>query len=88
MNKSTIKGNWEELKGKVRQAWGKLTDDDVSRFEGNWEELSGRVQQKYGYTKEKAWEEIESFKTKHFTNDNASESADACCGGHKKPVIS
>jgi uncharacterized protein YjbJ (UPF0337 family) len=65
MNKNTVQGNWEELKGKVRQTWGKLTDDDVERVKGNWQELSGKVQKAYGYSKEKAWEEIESFKTKH-----------------------
>ena len=65
MSNDSLKGNWEELKGKVRQAWGKLTDDDVSRFKGNWEELSGHVQKQYGYTKEKAWNEIENFKKKH-----------------------
>ena len=63
--KNIIEGNWDELKGKVRQAWAKLTDDDVERVKGNWEELSGHVQKAYGYTKEKAWQEVEDFKKRN-----------------------
>ncbi len=55
-------GKWTEIKGKVRQAWSKLTDDDVENVKGNWEELSGRLQKTYGYDKEKARMEIENFK--------------------------
>ena len=65
MNKNIIEGNWEQMKGKVRQAWAKLTDDDVERVKGNWEELAGKVQTTYGYTKEKAWDEVDQFKAKH-----------------------
>jgi uncharacterized protein YjbJ (UPF0337 family) len=77
MNKNVAEGNWEELKGKVRQAWAKLTDDDVERVKGNWEELSGRVQRAYGCTKEKAWDEVEQFKAKHSKKSDGD-----CCGGH------
>ena len=79
MNKNVTEGNWEQLKGKVRQAWAKLTDDDVERIKGNWEELSGKVQKAYGYTKEKAWQEIEDFKTKHSSEKS---DKDNCCGDH------
>ncbi len=61
MNKE-LEGNWKELKGKMRQTWSKLTDDDLGRLQGNWEELSGRLQSLYGHSKEKAWSEIEAFK--------------------------
>lgn len=82
MSNDIVKGNWEELKGKIRQVWGKLADDDVSRFQGNWEELSGKVQAKYGHTKEKAWEEVESFKRKHLSDKTTND--DSCCGGSHK----
>ncbi len=65
MNNDVIKGNWEQLKGKVRQVWAKLTDDDMEHVEGNWEELAGRLQKTYGYSKEKAWEEVENFRSTH-----------------------
>ena len=61
MNQSTLEGKWKELKGRVRQTWAKLTDDDVESVNGNWEELSGRLQKTYGYTKDQAKAEIEKF---------------------------
>lgn len=57
-----VTGKWNEIKGKVRQAWGKLTDDDVEQVKGNWEELSGRLQKTYGYNKQQAQEQIDKFK--------------------------
>jgi len=41
-------GRWEQLKGKARQAWGNLTDDDVDVVEGNFEELVGRIKERTG----------------------------------------
>ena len=54
MNKDTIEGNWEQFKGKVRQTWGKLTDDDVALLKGNRQEFYGKMQEKYGLAKEEA----------------------------------
>lgn len=47
-----IKGNWNQLKGKVQQKWGQLTDDDLAYEEGKETELMGRIQEKTGETKE------------------------------------
>jgi len=58
MNKLEIKGNWNELKGKIKQKYGQLTDDDLHFTEGKEDELLGRLQQKTGETKEKLIEEI------------------------------
>jgi uncharacterized protein YjbJ (UPF0337 family) len=58
-------GKWHELKGQVRQQWGKLTDDDVTRLSGKTEELSGVLQQRYGYDKAKAETEINNWLSKH-----------------------
>ncbi|MFN7171447.1 MAG: CsbD family protein [Fimbriimonadaceae bacterium] len=52
MNREQIEGNWNEFKGKMRQKWADLTDDDVQRMKGNYEECVGVLQQKYGKTKE------------------------------------
>lgn len=59
---NSLKGNWTEIKGKMKQQWGKLTDDDFTRIEGNVDEVVGRIQQAYGYTKEKAISEFNTFK--------------------------
>jgi uncharacterized protein YjbJ (UPF0337 family) len=61
MNKDIIKGNWKEVKGKIRQQWGKLTDDDVAKMQGSYEELEGKIQLSYGLQKEQAQKEINDF---------------------------
>jgi len=61
MNKDRIEGNWKQLKGKVKQQWGKLTDDDIDQIEGNYEILSGRLQEAYGLSKEDADKRIEEW---------------------------
>ena len=58
MNKLEIKGNWNELKGKIKQKYGQLTDDDLQFAEGKEDELLGRLQQKTGKTKDQLIEEI------------------------------
>ena len=58
MNKDMIEGKWKQMKGEVKQWWGKLTDDELDQIEGSYDKLSGKLQEKYGYTKERAEEEI------------------------------
>jgi uncharacterized protein YjbJ (UPF0337 family) len=60
-----LMGKWKELKGQVRQEWGKLTDDDLLKLSGKTEELSGVLQQRYGYDKAKADTEINNWLSKH-----------------------
>jgi uncharacterized protein YjbJ (UPF0337 family) len=61
MNEDILKGKWKEIKGEVKQKWGKLTDDDLAQVEGKEEQLLGLLQKKYGYAKEKAEEEYKGF---------------------------
>lgn len=61
MNNDIIKGHWKEVKGKLRQQWGKLTDDDISQLKGSYEELAGALQKRYGYQKEQIKKEIDTF---------------------------
>jgi uncharacterized protein YjbJ (UPF0337 family) len=63
MNWDRVEGNWKELKGKARQQWGKLTDDDLERIEGKRTELAGRLQRHYGVAKEDADRQIEDWLT-------------------------
>jgi uncharacterized protein YjbJ (UPF0337 family) len=58
MNTQTIKGNWNELKGKLKQKYANLTDDDLLYVEGKEDELYGKLQQKLGKTKEDVQREI------------------------------
>jgi uncharacterized protein YjbJ (UPF0337 family) len=61
MNKLQIKGDWNELKGKLKQKYGQLTDDDLTFAEGKDDELLGRLQQRLGKTKEEIRRELEEF---------------------------
>jgi uncharacterized protein YjbJ (UPF0337 family) len=61
MNKLQIKGNWNEIKGKLKQKYAQLTDDDLTFAEGKEEELLGRLQQRLGKSKEEVRREIEEF---------------------------
>ena len=59
--KDILFGKWHEVKGLVRQKWGKLTDDDLTRMSGKTEELTGLLQQRYGYGKAQAQNEINGW---------------------------
>ena len=61
MNQDRVEGNWLQFKGKVKEQWGKLTDDDLNLVEGRREELEGRLQAQYGYAKDRARSEIDTW---------------------------
>jgi uncharacterized protein YjbJ (UPF0337 family) len=61
MNWDRIEGNWKQFKGKVREKWGDLTDDDLDRIAGKRTELIGRVQERYGLAKDEAEREIDNW---------------------------
>ena len=61
MTKLEIKGNWNQIKGKLKQKYGNLTDDDLTFAEGKEDELLGRLQQRLGQSKEDLRKEIETY---------------------------
>lgn len=61
MEKLQVKGAWNELKGKLKQKYGQLTDDDLTFAEGKEDELYGRLQKRLGKTKEEIRDEIEKL---------------------------
>jgi uncharacterized protein YjbJ (UPF0337 family) len=61
MTKLQLKGNWNEIKGKLKQKYGQLTDDDLTFAEGKDDELLGRLQQRLGKTKEEIRRELEGL---------------------------
>ena len=65
MNKDEIGGNWKQFKGKAKEKWGKLTDDDMTVIEGKRDQLVGRIQERYGYAKEQAEKEVSDWETKN-----------------------
>lgn len=60
MNKDILKGNWKETKGKLKQKYGQLTDDDLTYAEGQEDQLVGNIQKKLGVTKDEAEKIIEN----------------------------
>ena len=62
MNWDRIEGNWREFKGKAKQQWGKLTDDDLDIVDGKREELAGKIQNRYGIAKDEAQKQIDDFR--------------------------
>ena len=56
-----LAGDWKQFTGKVKQRWGKLTDDDLTTFGGKRDQLASILQQKYGYARDQAEREISEF---------------------------
>ncbi|WP_031500932.1 CsbD family protein [Bryobacter aggregatus] len=65
MNTEQLRGDWEQLKGKIKQQWGHLTEDDLTVAQGKAEELAGKVQERYGIAKEEATRQVNDFLKKH-----------------------
>lgn len=61
MNEDRLKGDWKRVKGKIREKWGELTDDDVDVIDGRREQLAGLLQKRYGMAKEEIEEQIREF---------------------------
>jgi uncharacterized protein YjbJ (UPF0337 family) len=71
MNWDRIEGSWKQLHGKVRQQWGKLTDDELDAIMGKREVLAGHIQKAYGIAKDEAERQIEQFE-KSLADDSES----------------
>src|SRR3954468_649562 len=61
MNWDRVEGNWTEFKGKVKERWGKLTDDQLDEINGRREQLLGKIQQCYGYERDHAEKELNDW---------------------------
>ena len=67
MNNDRIEGNWKQVKGKVKEQWGKLTDDDLDVIAGKRDQLLGRIQERHGIAKDEAETQVRTFE-KHNPN--------------------
>jgi uncharacterized protein YjbJ (UPF0337 family) len=56
-----LKGQWMQLKGKIRQQWGNLTDDELDQIQGDREILIGKLQQRYGRSREQVEQEVDRW---------------------------
>ncbi len=65
MNSDRIEGNWKQVKGKIKEQWGKLTDDDLDVIAGKRDQLLGRIQERHGLAKDEAETQVRSFETRH-----------------------
>ena len=61
MNWDRIQGDWKQFKGKVREKWGNLTENDLETIKGQRQQLEGLLQQRYGYTKEQVKKAIDDW---------------------------
>jgi uncharacterized protein YjbJ (UPF0337 family) len=61
MNQDTAQGKWQQLSGKIKQKWGQLTDDDLTRSAGNREYLVGKLHEQYGLAKDRANSELDTL---------------------------
>lgn len=62
MTSDRVSGAWHQIKGKVKEQWGKLTDDDLKQLEGHAEQLAGKLQERYGLAREEAERQVKEFR--------------------------
>jgi uncharacterized protein YjbJ (UPF0337 family) len=61
MDWNRIEGNWKQFKGKIKEKWGDLTDDDLDRAAGNRDQLEGIIQERYGVAKDKVRQDVDRW---------------------------
>ena len=63
MDWNCVEGNWKQIKGKVKEKWGQLTDDDLDVIGGRRDQLEGKIQQRYGLAKDQVRKDIDDWYT-------------------------
>jgi uncharacterized protein YjbJ (UPF0337 family) len=61
MDWNRIEGNWKQFKGRAKEKWGRLTDDDLDVINGRREQLKGKIQERYGLAKDQAKKDLEAW---------------------------
>jgi uncharacterized protein YjbJ (UPF0337 family) len=61
IDQATLQGSWNQVRGKLREKWGQLTDDDLTSIGGKRDELLGKLQARYGYSKDRARQEVDRW---------------------------
>ena len=65
MNWDVVKGKWTQLKGKAREEWGDITDNEWEEMKGDREQMSGKLQEKYGWAKDEADRRLDDWADRH-----------------------
>lgn len=65
MNEDIAKGNWKQFKGKVKEQWGKLTDDDIDVIAGKRDQLVGKVQERMGLAQDEAEKQVADWEARN-----------------------
>lgn len=61
MDWNRVEGSWKQVKGTVKEKWGKLTDDDLDVINGRREQLEGKLQERYGFAKDQIRKEVDAW---------------------------
>ena len=61
MDWNRVEGNWKQFKGRVKQKWGNLTDDDLDKIKGHRDQLEGKIQERYGIAKDQVRKDIDAW---------------------------
>lgn len=67
MNEDRMKGNWKQLKGKIKEKWGRLTEDELDVAEGKRDQIIGKIQEKYGIGRDEAERQYREFEENSLT---------------------
>jgi len=65
MNTDTMEGNWKQFKGKIKEQWGKLTDDDFDVIAGKRDQLLGRIQERHGVSRDEAENQVKDWEARN-----------------------
>src|SRR6476620_746031 len=61
MDWNRVEGNWKQMKGKVKEKWGNITDDDLTAINGQRDQLEGKIQQRYGLAKDQVRKDVDDW---------------------------
>ena len=61
MDWNRVEGNWKQFKGRVKEKWGNLTDDDLDKIAGRRDQLEGKIQERYGIAKDQAKKDVDTW---------------------------
>lgn len=87
MNSDQIAGKWKQMKGAVKQQWGKLTDDDLDVIAGQSQILAGKLQERYGMAKDEAQRTASEWMNSYDSTDAKSASATNSTGSTRDPYV-
>jgi uncharacterized protein YjbJ (UPF0337 family) len=65
MDWDRIQGNWKQFTGKVKEQWGKLTDDEIDEIAGRRDQLEGKIQERYGLAKDQVRSDVDDWLSRH-----------------------